>query len=378
MRARKIALLVLALIGFLVVGFFWVLPRALFYDIYRKEAELASSAVAQAAGRDIAQLCQTCRKHPGWFSEEPAYAPAWTPPTVLKLDPTWVEVSPEGARVEFGGGFHHFGYWMSLASAATEESDTDTWVLSLYSEDRQNRELARFTLTPDDGLTEEQFVARTMTELDRRIAAGHDAHVAGSDDAFASVQRCKFAIKHQQIPRLQQAIRDSARQNPDAWRDVLFAYVIDLPADPEGAAARLRQWANSKGDFSAWLMAAYAFDKVGELDAAEEAVQQACKFPANDPPWASMHARARGYAMCRRLYLSGRCESCLALCENLLAYRGCRDYMADAIRAIRDACHSTRTTSAPATTSVIENGIPYDYDPFAGIDIRLLRATDNP
>ena len=374
MRILKAAVIVLALL----VGFFWVLPRVLFHEFYRKAAKLTSNAVAQAAGRDMAQLCQTCREHPEWFSEEPAFSPAWTPPSVLKFNPTWVKVRPEGARVEFGGGFHHFGYWLGLESPPAENSPTTTWILNFYSEDSQNRKLDRFIVTPDDRLTEEQFVARTMAELDRRIAAGHDAHVSGSDDAFASVQRCKFAIKHKQIPRLQQAIRDTARKNPDAWRDVLLAYVIDFPADPEGAAARLRQWANSKGDFSAWLMAAYAFDKVGELDAAEEAVQQACKFPANDPPWASMHARARGYSMCRRLYLSGRCESCLALCENLLAYGGCGDYMANSIREIRDACRSARTTSAPATTSAVENGDPHDFDPFAGIDISSLRATGNP
>ena len=378
MRTMKVALIVLASLSLLLVGFCWVLPRVLFYEIHKKEAELTSDAVALAAGRDLAQLCQTCREHPEWFSNEPAYSPAWTPQSVLKFNPTWVEVTPESARVEFGGGFHHFGYSVELASPLTENNRAATWTLNFYSEDSQTRELGRFTLTPDDSLTEERFVDRTMAELDRRIADGHDSRVSGSDDAFASVQRCKFAIKHEQIPRLQRAIRDTARQNSDAWRDVLLAYVIDFPTDPGGATARLRQWADLKGDFSAWLMAAYAFDKVGELDAAEEAVQRACKFPANDPPWASMHARARGYSMCRRLFLTTRYESCVALCENLLAYSGCGDYMADSIRVIRDACHSARTATAPATSSLVETDTPHDFDPFAGIDISLLRATGGP
>ena len=369
MRALKVALIVLASLGLLLVGFCWALPRVLFYEIYRKEAQATSNAVALAAGRDMAQLCQTCREHPEWFSEEPVFSPAWTPQSVLKFNPTWVDVTPEGARVEFGGGFHHFGYSVELASPLTENNRAATWTLNFYSEDSQTRELGRFTLTPDDSLTEERFVDRTMAELDRRIVAGSDG---------ASVQRCKFAIKHKQIPRLQRAIRDTARQNSDAWRDVLLAYVIDFPTDPGGATARLRQWADLKGDFSAWLMAAYAFDKVGELDAAEEAVQQACKFPANDPPWASMHARARGYSMCRRLYLSGRYDACLALCENLLAYSGCGDYMASSIRAIRDACRSARTASPPPTHSAVETDTPHDFDPFAGIDISLLRTPGNP
>ncbi|MCH7872687.1 MAG: hypothetical protein IID33_13405 [Planctomycetes bacterium] len=378
MRLPKVALFVLVSLGLLFVGFCWVLPRILFYEIHRKEAKLTSEAVALAAGRDMAQLCQTCREHPEWFSDESTLSPAWAPQSVLKFNPSWVEVTPEGAWVEFGGGFYHFGYSMELESPPTESDSATTWILNFYSQRSQTRELGRFALTPDDSLTEEQFVDRTMAELDRRIAGGHDSRIGGDDDAFASVQRCKFAIKHKQIPRLQRAIRDTARQNPDAWRDVLFAYVIDFPTDPEGAAARLRQWADSKDDFSAWLMAAYAFDKVGELDAAEEAVQRACKFPANDPPWASMHARARAYSMCSRLYLAGRYESCVALCENLLEYNGGGDYMADSIRAIRDACHSARTTSKPASSTVVETDTAYDFDPFAGIEISLMRATGTP
>ena len=29
---------------------------------------------------------------------------------MLKLNPTWVTITPDGAHVEFGSGFHHFGY----------------------------------------------------------------------------------------------------------------------------------------------------------------------------------------------------------------------------------------------------------------------------
>lgn len=369
MHTLKTALIVLALLGLLFLGFCWVLPRALLYEIRRKEGQLTSDAIALAAGRDMAQLCQTCREHPEWFSDEPTLAPAWMPQSVLKLSPMWVEVTAEGARVEFGGGFHHLGYSMELESSPSEDNRAATWILDFYSEGSQTRELGRFTLTPDDCLTEEQFVDRTWAELEARIAAGSGG---------ASVHRCNFAIKHKRIPRLRRAIRGTARQNPDAWRDVLLAYVIDFPTDPEGAATRLRQWADSKGDFSAWLLVAYACDKVGELDAAEEAVQRACEFPANDPLWASMNARARGYSMCRRLYLTGKYESCVELCENLLAYSGCGDCMVRSIRVIRDACQSARTASAPTTSTRIETDTSHDFDPFAGIDISLLRSPDGP
>ncbi len=374
----KIALIVTASLGLLLVGLCWALPRVLFYEVFKKEAELTSDAVALAAGRDLAELCQTCLAHPDWFSDEPAFSPAWTPQSVLKFSPTWVEVTPAGARVEFGGGFHHFGYLMQLEAPPSQDVGAAIWILNFYSEDSQTRELGRFTLNPDDGLTHEQFVDRTMAELDRRIASGHDSRVAGDEDAFASVQRVKFAIKHDQVERLQEAIRNTAQRNPDSWRDVLLAYVLDFPSDPDGADTRLRQWAESKGGFSAWLMAAYAFAKVGELDAAAEAIQQACNHPADDPPWSSMNARARGYSMCRQLYLAGRYDACVALCENLLAYTGSADYLAQPIRAVRDACQSARSTSAPATSSTADADATFDFDPFAGIDVNALRSANRP
>jgi hypothetical protein len=374
MRKWKVGLVCIAAFVLLMVGFCRIVPHILLGEIRRKEGTLRSAPVAHAVGPELALLSQTCKAHPEWFANEPAFAPAWTPASVLRLEPTWVDVGPDGARVEFGGGFYHFGYLLKRESQATETDRTAAWVLYLYSEDSKDRALDRFTFGADEALTEEQFVDRTLAELDRRIASGDDAHVAGADDAFASVQRCKFAIKHHQVERLRRAIRDTARQNADAWRDVLLAYLIDSRSDPPGAAERLRQWAASKGDFSAWLLGAYAFDKAGEPDAAEEAVLRACTFPADDPPWLSYNARYRGLALCYRLYAAGKRGACEALCGSLLAYSGSQDYLANDFLLIQKTCRSEKTSTAPAWVPTFQSG--FVFDPFAGIDIDALRTAD--
>jgi hypothetical protein len=378
MRTWKIAVICLATLASLAIGSCWILSYVLFREVRQREAEVTESRVAQTALRDLAVLCQTCREHPDWFSHEPSFAPAWMPASVLNLKPTWVGVTPDDARVEFGGGFHHFGYSVAPAPSPTGSDASTTWVLTFYSDSSPERELGRLALVSSDVLTEGQFVDRAMAEFDRRIAANDDSRIVGDNDVYASVQRCKFAIKHRQIPRLRHAIRETAQHNADAWRDVLLAFVIDFPADSGGAAERLRQWADAKSDFSAWLMAAYAFDKVGALDAAEDAVLRACKTPADDPPWTSRGARTRGYSMCRRLYVAGRFKTCVVLCDTLLAYQAAQNYGAGSLAALRDACHSAQARSTSQPLPAAETGTNPDFDPFAGIDINALQDTREP
>lgn len=375
MRALKRILIVVLSLATLAFGTCWVLPRLIFRDLLQRIDQVSDIATAQSAGRDLAILCQTCRQHPDWFADEPPFAPGWTPQSILKQNPTWVTVSSEGARAEFGGGFHHFGYGLSIADPPTGANGAITWVLNFYSEDRLDQEIGRFTLTPGDALTEEQFVDRTMKELDRRIAGGYDSHVGGSVDASASVQRCKFAIKHNQIPRLLADVRNTARNKSDAWRDVLLAFAIDFTTDSAGAAEQLRSWAKGKDDFSAWLLAAYGFARVGDLDAAEDAAFQASQRPANDPEWVSMHARARAHPLCHLLCRERRFKTCAALCDTLVAYKGIDD-MGRAFVFMRDSCRVAESQPSTSQPSECGSGDFSDFDPFAGFDIKsLIEAT---
>jgi hypothetical protein len=347
-------------------GYRWILFHTLFWRIGRQEDALTSAAQARDACHDLAVLCLTCRAHPEWFKDEPPYAPAWTPASILRLRPTWVNVDPDSARVEYGGGFHHFGYTLGPDPAASPDAGGRTaWVLSFYSEDNGNHVVAQTTLGPDDGLTEAQFVDRVFDELDRRIAARHDAHISGTDDAYDAVQRCTFALKHGRVDRLRRAIRDSARRDPLDWRDNLLAYALDHAADPAGAAGRLRQWATSVKGFSAWLLAAYAFDTFGDAAAAEDAINTACRLPADEPEWLTYNVRHRGLAMCRRLYDRGKPASAVALCDALLASKDNGNYRVAEITAIRAAA-----ATAPGTLPVLTSGEL--FDPFAGIDLQAV------
>lgn len=372
----KTSLLLTALVIVAAAGTLWLYPPGIFGEIRAirlKEAELSSSAVAPLVAKELAILCETSRIHPDWFVDEPPLAPAWTPQIVLKYQPTWVEVSPDGARVEFGGGFYHFGY--SLEPAPQDDPTAGAvWILSLYREESPSQEIARVTILPTDVLTRAEFIQRTFTEFERRIGVRAGTGIANDGENSPSVQRVRFALKHAQIDEVRAAIRETANSNPAAWHEVLLTFLLDRRVDPENADRRLQQWASTRGGFSAWLLAAYAYDKAGDLDAAVRAVERACETPADDPEWLAYHARARGHPMCRRLYILGRFSIAEKLCDHLLRYKASGDHMADSLTAIRDACRAAAASSSPARIESFETGDSL-VDPFTGIDVNALLNT---
>lgn len=372
----RTALLLTALVIMLAAGALWLYPPGILGElraIRHKEVELSSSAVAPLVAKELAILCETSKSHPDWFEDEPPLAPAWTPQVVLKYDPTWVQVSPDGARVEFGGGFYHFGYSLEPASQDDPVAGS-VWILYLYREESPSQEIARVTILPTDVLTQSHFTQRTFAEFERRIRtkAGRGMVVDGENSP--SAQRVRFALKHGQADEVRAAIRETAKSNPDAWHDVVLAFLLDARVDPAGADRRLQQWASARGGFSAWLLAAYAYDKAGDFDAAVRAIDRACETPADDPEWLAYHARARGYPMCRRLYIMGRFSTGEKLCDHLLRYKASGDHMADSLTAIRDACRTAAASSSPARIESFESGSSF-VEPFAGIDVDALLSS---
>ena len=60
------------------------------------------------------------------------------------LGQCWATFDTNEVRVEFGGGFWHFGYTLTR-NAASSSSETNHWLLSLYTEGQTNKELWRFS-----------------------------------------------------------------------------------------------------------------------------------------------------------------------------------------------------------------------------------------
>jgi hypothetical protein len=353
-----ICLLALGVWGVMTLAGEWV--RAIQADIATAESKVTAPAAYEPAAKALALLCQS---DPFFFRDEPSHAPVWTPPEVLKLHPSWVHIAADGAHVEFGGGFHHFGYELSRDSAADNDG-RNGWTLHFYSEDSPSRSLMTFSLNKTDHVELKQFIRGAMAEFNRRAALPRD-----SDRSVN--QRLIFLLKFNEVDLARESIRECAVANPHDWADQLLVYIIDAKT-VQTASARLDAWAQRQGDFSAWLLATYAYCIAGDYDSAERSVNLALTKPVDDPEWLSSNARYRGATVCLQLLKARRYPACANLCDALLSY-DCEDYLVPQITAIRDlARHASESDPPPAPPGLEEGTV---FDPFKGIDLSRLVIT---
>jgi len=341
----------------------WV--RQVQAQIAATESNATAPAAYEPAAKAMALLCQS---DPFFFRDEPPLRPAWTPPEILKLNPSWVDISPDEARVEFGGGFHHFGYHLKRDISADNEKQNG-WILEFYSEDSPSKPLKSFTLDKGDHVEQAQFIQGALSEFERRAGMRPD-----SDRDI--VERLGFLLKFNDVETARSSIRKCAAANPQDWADQLLAYIIDAKTDPT-ASTRLEAWARQQGDFSAWLLAAYAYDVAGDESSAERCTHRALVHAVDNPEWSGYNARYRGAGMCAQLLKEARYTTCAALCDALLSYSDSGTYLASQIASIRDlARHATPAQSPPAPPVFEEGEI---FAPLKAIDIsRLVVSNTTP
>src|SRR5208282_5343159 len=133
--------IILGLVAFVYFGGLrWVLLRG----IAPKQAMLQTPATYTPVGQDLAELCQTCQLHPDWFpSDADPFAPPWSPPSLRALRPNSISIMPDGAHVEFGGGFYHYGYDLTRDSVAPPPGMC-AWIFSYGDESGANRVLNHY------------------------------------------------------------------------------------------------------------------------------------------------------------------------------------------------------------------------------------------
>lgn len=322
-----------------------------------KTSEITSPATATLAATEIARLCQS---DPSLYKDEPPFPPAWAPPVILAMNPMWFEIEETTARVEFGGGFHHFGYTLARDDARSTSS-TNVWILNHYDEVAGTRELCRVELRKDDRVEPEEFVARAMTEYGRRMST-----YPRNDDV---IDRIRFLFKHTNRQTVVQSIRDFATRHADDWLDQILCYVVDHKSNLE-SSTRLEDWAKGRDGFSSWIVVAYAYAATNEPARMEDTVLKALRFPPDDPSWISMHARARSVMICINLFQAGRYDTCSKLCSALLDYTGANTHLADEINRIRIAASRVIAGENPTTISLPK--LDLSLNPLHGVPMNQL------
>ena len=317
-------------------------------QINQRIAVLSDPTVYGPAGRELARLCQS---DPVLFKDASVFRPAWTPGVILQHEPNWVSIEPELAHVEFGGGFHHYGY--ELIRSSGNDEGTNHWSLVLYNEMADDVPLDRFDLDAHGHVTKQVFIDNALAEFERRMAR---------NPSNVAAERIAFLLRLDRADLAREAIESSRTRYPGDWLDALLSYVLAAPEDA-AALSELEDWAGREDSFSSWLYAAYACEAVGEYREMERFIQRAL---AAGPPWDSMamnglSAPYRGLAMATYLRNAGMYETCERLCDAMLSYEGLTE----------DAKAGLLSVRAGRLETINADDL---FDPFDKVDLKKLRG----
>jgi hypothetical protein len=104
--------------------------------------ELQKVEVFTPAAFSLARMCQA-----GMTNEYDHFTNLV--PHLHGLGDCWGSISSNWANMEFGGGFWHFGYKLTL-DEANSNRETNFWILTMYAEGESDRTLLKFSLSVSD------------------------------------------------------------------------------------------------------------------------------------------------------------------------------------------------------------------------------------
>jgi hypothetical protein len=350
------------------------------YSIHRSVARLDAVPLAPANYQPATlELIKLCQSDPGLYSEPSlsmfgSFNPVWAPPSVSKLHPEFLQVTPDNVTVTWGGGFYHCG-WQLQRSAGAADNSSYAWTLSFFSENRAAPQVLLTIAVPaDQRLTKDEFFNQVLAEIDQRLASQVEDGEFTDAAYYLVPSRCFFLQHHQRLDLLPSQVRKGANY-PHDWRDILLAYLLNHAAGDRAAGDRLRQWASQTPGPAAWLYAAYAFYESGDAAAGDAAIAKALASKTDDPEWIDKNIPEFELGMAVRLYDAGRFSECVRFCDGILSSRH-RDFTTQpSVQSLRDAA------AAPATSRPTASPAFDKYtceDPFGGFDLKLLYAAATP
>lgn len=362
-KGVKITLGILTIL--LVMGVIYLSP--VFFWIYHLKSEIdktekliSQPETCRSAAIALARVCQS---DPNFFTDDEWGCPAWMPRVILALDPSYMQITPTTARVEFGGGFHHFGYSLRLDESLLTIS-TNKWVLSLYREESPDITLCSVELPKSEHVESAAMIDNAVAEYKRRTMSKKvNREVISS--------RLLFLLKHHQDQKAIDSIYEFAGLSSANYVDQILAFILDYPLNPD-AAGRLLAWADTRNDFTSWIYVAYAYAAVNDWDSAEKYVLRALQKPIDDPEWTVYNARAKCLPLCVKLCRAGQFSTCEKLCNGLLKYSGAGTAYEKQLKYLSDAAKKgIRPPDKPEDESL---GLQQGCDPLEKIDMEKLKA----
>lgn len=300
-----------------------------------------------------------CQSDPDLF---PQYlGDQWLPEELDRLGGGWASVSTNGAHIEMGGGFHHFGYYLQRDSA-TSGNGTNLWRLSMYSEGSVGRDLTTVSLPIQAGLSPRQVCDRVLAGCDAQIRRWPDNPQRYQD-------KIEVHLRFGDVSGARRACADMLKALPDDWWAVLVNALLREAESPGGGSEFLSRWVKEKEDFFRYLDLAYFHHLLGNRDMSADAVLKAVNFPANDLWGEGGNSEFRGYTAAMCAYRTGHYDAAIRMCDHLLPVRINGNYAKRALRELKQAAQAAKTgriADVPWDDAVLP------FDPFANLDIAEL------
>lgn len=329
------------------------------------ESRMRQRSVYDPVAQRLALYCQSDHKaFPNHLTS------AWFPNELNEIGHGWGEVDTTSAHIEMGGGFHHFGYSLSLD--ASESSETvNVWNLRFYSEGSGESLLTAVSLPKSKRLTPDEIV--TM------VALGYDAQIAATpDNPRAHQEKIQMYLRFDRIEAARKACRSMLEKMPDDWWAVLTNALLDDSLDQKTQAEQLIvDWVNKDSNYFRYLDLAYFYELTGQPGKASESIKKAIGFDANTEWGHGGNSEYRGYTAAMYAYQSGNYATCEGLCEKLLRVTINGNY---AKRGLNDLLQSSQRAQRGEAPIVKWDEAILPFDAFDAIDVEKLlgRKVDRP
>jgi hypothetical protein len=227
----------------------------------RHEKKLQRPELYQSVATNLALYTQTFRPFlvPG-FVKLGGLGAGRLPHPLDQLDVSYASFQPTGINVEFGGGFHHYGYHLV--------QEENSFVLHFYSErQRDPKRLLQINLSSDAKLP--------IAAFDSRIISNLNSAITNSPNEIGPIQYkiIFLLIYNRDAARL--ATEKAAADFPENWWPEMMLAILDANGSTRDKAhARFKQWVEDHPHFVHYFFLAFYENAIGLVDDAGISIEK--------------------------------------------------------------------------------------------------------
>ncbi|MBP7276007.1 MAG: hypothetical protein KBA51_07375 [Kiritimatiellae bacterium] len=271
------------------------------------ETQLRSPAVYRPVAEAVAVYCQSDQ------ALLPKYLNyAWLPAEIQGLGNPRANIMANGASVELGGGFHHFGYRLFLDDSSGSDH-TNVWILSQYSQDSNDRRLTVIALPKSRRFTEQEIVSRVVDGFDRRLALSPKDNETFKDKVL-------FLMRFGEVEQAQTTCMAWTKVRPAYWMpQSTLAHIRSRLNEPENAERDFAAWVAEHANFPNYIYLFLFHMREGQNAQALAAIHEALAQPFVEPMNSDGNKFYLGLNAAVFAFLQGEYDLALSMCDKMLS-----------------------------------------------------------